>query len=43
MDKGYVCSDSGCDVIPGLLTDSDVVDLIIEVFIIIISVFVFVS
>jgi len=25
MDKGYACSDSGCDVIPDLLTDSDVV------------------
>ncbi len=25
MDKGYVCSDCGCDDIPGLLTDSDVV------------------
>ncbi len=25
MNKGYVCSDSGCDAIPGLLNDSDVV------------------
>jgi hypothetical protein len=28
MDEGYVCSDSGCDVIPGLFTDSDVVSQI---------------